>query len=129
MRNIVLAILALGLFVSLGAAANAADLYPYRSYGWRSHVWYGGDCCGRAKYGPGIRVAEQVPYCGDCDDLIGPNRYNAALSYVGYFPWTRGCALGGCYGYYHVAVGCYWKDVPLSDGRGGWVRSVEKICN
>ena len=127
MRSITLAILTLGLFASLGAPVDAADLYPYRS---RPHVWYGGDCCGRStQYGSGIRVAEQVPYCGDCDNLIGPNTYNAALSYVGYLPWTRGCALGGCYGYYGVYGGCYWKEIPLADGRGGWVRSVEKICN
>jgi hypothetical protein len=25
--------------------------------------------------------------------------------------------------------GCYWKEVPVADGRGGWVRGVEKICN
>ena len=64
MRNIILAVLTLGLFASLGGSA------PYRPYGWRSHVWYGADCC-RQPFGPGIRVAEQVPYCGDCDDLIG----------------------------------------------------------
>ena len=128
MRNIVLAVLTIGLIASLGGSANAADLYRY-PYGWRSHVWYGGDCCGRAKYGPGIRVAEQVPYCGDCDNLVGPNTYNVALSYVGYFPWTRGCALGGCSGQYNLAVGCYWQEVPLTNGRGGWVRGVEKICN
>ena len=47
MRKIVLGVLALGLFVSLAGAANAADLYR-GSYGWRSHhVWYGSDCCRR----------------------------------------------------------------------------------
>ena len=51
------------------------------------------------------------------------------LSYIGYLPWTRGCALGGCYGYYGDYGGCYWKEVPVADGRGGWVRGVEKICN
>jgi hypothetical protein len=129
MRIIILAILALGLFVSLGRQADAADLsrYSYRSH---SQVWHGGDCCGRdERLGPGIRVAEQVPYCGDCDRLVGPNTYHAALSYIGYLPWTRGCALGGCYGYYASYGGCYWKEVPIADGRGGWVRGVEKICN
>lgn len=129
MRIIVLAMLALGLFVSLGRQANAADLsrYSYRSH---SQVLYGADCCGRdERFGPGIRVAEQVPYCGDCDRLVGPNTYHAALSYIGYLPWTRGCALGGCYGYYASYGGCYWKEVPIADGRGGWVRGVEKICN
>lgn len=130
MRNIVLAILTLGFFASLGGAANAADLYPYRSYGWRSHVWYGSDCCRRGeRFGPGIRVVEQVPYCGYCDNLIGPNTYNVAISYIGYLPWTRGCALGGCYGYYGVYGGCYWKEVPVPNGRGGWVRGVEKFCS
>ncbi|MGB8577410.1 MAG: hypothetical protein WCD56_12680, partial [Pseudolabrys sp.] len=51
------------------------------------------------------------------------------LRYIGYLPWTRGCALGGCYGYYGVYGGCYWKEVPVADGRGGWARGVEKICN
>ena len=130
MRTIILAVLTLGLFASLGGSANAADLYPYRSYGWRSHVWYGADCC-RQPFGPGIRVAEQVPYCGDCDDLIGwrTSSSDIRLRYIGYLPWTRGCALGGCYGCYGVYGGCYWKEVPVADGSGGWVRGVEKICN
>jgi hypothetical protein len=72
-----------------------------------------------------------VPYCGDCDDLIGwrTSSNDIRLRYIGYLPWTRGCALGGCYGYYGVYGGCYWKEVPVADGRGGWVGGVEKICN
>jgi hypothetical protein len=128
MRNTVLAVLILGLFASLGSAANAADLYRY---GWRSHVWYGSDCCRRGEhYGPGIRVVEQVPYCGDCDNPIGPNIYkNNQLRYIGYLPWTRGCALGGCYGNFGDFGGCYFREISVADGRGGWVEGVEKICN
>ena len=85
MGKIILAVLALGFAASFGGAADAADIY--RS-GWRSHVWYGSDCCRRNEvYGPGIRVAEQVPYCGDCDNLIGPNYFNNnQLRYIGYLP-------------------------------------------
>ncbi|MFZ0101302.1 MAG: hypothetical protein WAL49_03340, partial [Pseudolabrys sp.] len=50
------------------------------------------------------------------------------LHYIGYLPWTRGCALGGCYGAYND-YGCYWREVPVADGRGGWVRSAERFCN
>ena len=129
MRKIVLGVLALGLFVSLAGAANAADLYRGSS-GWRlHHVWYGSDCCRRGQpFGPGIRVVEQVPYCGDCDNLIGPNFFrNSQIRYIGYLPWTRGCALGGCYGNFADYGGCYWRETRVPDGYGGWV--VEKICN
>ena len=79
--------------------------------------------------GPPLRVVEQVPYCGDCDNLIGrPSAPYVRLHYIGYLPWTRGCALGGCYGAYND-YGCYWREVPVADGRGGWVRSIERFCN
>ena len=65
MRTIVLAILTLGLIASLGSAANAADLSRDRSYGKRAHV------SRAAADWPRLRVVEQVPYCGDCDNLIG----------------------------------------------------------
>ncbi len=124
MRIIVLATVALGLIVSFGSQANAADLSRYPQHR-HSQVWHGGG----ERAGTRIRVAEQVPYCGDCDHLIGPNTYNVALSYIGYLPWTRGCALGGCSGYYASYGGCYWKEVPIADGRGGWTRGAEQICN
>src|SRR5262249_52188808 len=62
MRTIVLAVLTLGFFASLADAANAADLG--RSYE-RSRAWRA------AADWPRLRVVEQVPYCGDCDNLIG----------------------------------------------------------
>jgi hypothetical protein len=123
MRTVVLAILTLGLISSLGSAANAADLSRDRSYGKRAHV------SRAAADWPRLRVVEQVPYCGDCDNLIGrPSGPYVRLHYIGYLPWTRGCALGGCYGAYND-YGCYWREVPVADGRGGWVRSVERFCN
>ena len=65
---------------------------------------------------------------GDCDNLIGPNFfYNSQIRYIGYLPWTRGCALGGCYGNFAGYGGCYWRETRVPDGYGGWV--VEKICN
>jgi hypothetical protein len=130
MRNTVLAVLALGLFALLGGTVNAAELYR-SGYGGRSHVWYGGDCCRWGElYGPGIRVAEQVPYCGDCDNLIGPNYFNNnQLRYIGYLPWTRGCALGGCYGNFGDYGGCYFREISVAEGRGRWIDGVEMICN
>ena len=95
---IVLAVLALGLFVSLAGAANAADLYR-GAYGQRIASCLVWQRLPRQPFGPGMRVVEQVPYCGDCDNLIGPNFFNnSQIRYIGYLPWTRGCALGGCYG-------------------------------
>jgi hypothetical protein len=71
-----------------------------------------------------------VPMFGTALTVVGSRSGPAIrLRYIGYLPWTRGCALGGCYGYYGVYGGCYWKEVPVADGRGGWVRGVEKICN
>jgi len=113
MRTIVLAIVTLGLIASLGGAANAADLPRDRSYGKRAHV------SRAATDWPRLRVVEQVPYCGDCDNLIGrPSAPYVRLHYIGYLPWTRGCALGGCYGAYND-YGCYWREVPVADGNGG----------
>jgi hypothetical protein len=123
MRTIVLAALTLGLFASLTGAANAADLYPGRSYGERSRGWRA------AADWPRLRVVEQVPYCGDCDNLIGrPSGSIVRLRYIGYLPWTRGCALGGCYGAFNN-YGCYWREVPVADGNGGWARGVEQFCD
>jgi hypothetical protein len=69
-----------------------------------------------------------VAYCGDCHWLACVKQRHT-FRYIGYLPWARGCASGGCYGYDGVYGGCYWKEVPVTDGRGGWVRDVEKICN
>ena len=120
MRTIVLAVLTLGFFASLADAANAADLG--RSYE-RSRAWRA------AADWPRLRVVEQVPYCGDCDNLIGrPSGPTVRLRYIGYLPWTRGCALGGCYGAFN-SYGCYWREVPVADGNGGWARGVEQFCD
>ncbi|HEY6699543.1 MAG TPA: hypothetical protein VI137_01805 [Pseudolabrys sp.] len=73
-------------------------------------------------------MVEQVPYCGDCDNLIGPNFFhNPRIRYIGYLTWMRGCALGGCYGNFAGYGGCYWRETRVPDGYGGW--AVEKICN
>jgi len=122
MRNIVLAVLTLGLFASVAAAANAADLYPGRSYERARAARAAADW-------PRLRVVEQVPYCGDCDNLIGrPSGPTVRLRYIGYLPWTRGCALGGCYGAFND-YGCYWRDVRIAGGNGGWARGVEQFCD
>src|SRR6478736_4340208 len=88
MRTIVLAIVTLGLIASLGGAANAADLPRDRSYGKRAHV------SRAATDWPRLRVVEQVPYCGDCDNLVCRLLLEKKkIQYIGYTPWTRGCAL------------------------------------
>jgi hypothetical protein len=108
MRSIVLAVLGLSCF---GVAAYAADLGPYRN-------------------DQRIRIVEQVPYCGDCEAPIARSHSpNLRPVYVGYPVWQRGCALGGCYGYYDVAPSCYWRDVVLPASHGGRVRGVEEICD
>jgi hypothetical protein len=123
MRTFVLAILTLGLFASDGATANAADLSTGRSYGERSRSWR------LAADWPRLRVVEQVPYCGDCDNLIGrPSGPTVRLKYIGNLPWTRGCALGGCFGAFND-FGCYWREVQVPDGNGGWARGVAQFCD
>ena len=78
-------------------------------------------------FGPGIRVVEQVPYCGDCDNLIGPNFFrNSQIRYIGYLPWTRGCALGGCYGNFAGYGGCYWRETRVA-GRLRWLGRREDL--
>src|SRR5215467_7053076 len=123
MRTIVLAGLTLGLLASFAGAANAADLKLGRSHVERARGWRA------AADWPRLRVVEQVPYCGDCDNLIGrPSGPTVRLRYIGYLPWTRGCALGGCYGAFN-SYGCYWRVVPVADGNGGWARGLEQFCD
>jgi len=128
MHRIIYALLAFGLFGLFAGFAGAADLYPYHR---TLRVVQGG------AYGdhgapsvPRIRVAEQVPYCGDCDAPIGwSSSRTVRLRYVGNPVWERGCALGGCYGYYDVTPSCYWRATPVPDGRGGWVKGVVQVCD
>jgi len=127
MRRIVFGVLGVALFGAAAGLAHAADLYPQRSV----RISQGADYVERiVASDPRIRVVEQLPYCGDCDSPIGRSSSRTVrLRYVGNPVWERGCALGGCYGYYDVTPSCYWRDVPLPDGRGGWVRGVEKVCD
>jgi hypothetical protein len=128
MRRIVIGILGSVVLGSLGGITQAADLYPaHRSV----RVSQGADYMDRAvAAGPRLRVVEQLPYCGDCEAPIGRSYSGTVrLRYVGNPVWERGCALGGCYGYYDVTPSCYWRDVPLSDGHGGWIRGVENVCD
>ena len=128
MRRIVFGLLGSALLGSLPGFADAADLYPaHRSV----RVSQGEAYVDRTvPYDHRIRVVEQLPYCGDCEAPIGQSSSRTVrLRYVGNPVWERGCALGGCYGYYDVTPSCYWRDVPLSDGHGGWVRGVENVCD
>ena len=125
MRNMVLAILTFGLVASFGGAASAADLSPQHSYVRHAHVAKGAGWHRVADW-PRMRVVEQVPYCGDCDNLIG--RPGSQLHYIGYLPWTRGCALGGCAGPYND-YGCYLREGSVADGRGGWTRGYVQVCD
>jgi hypothetical protein len=128
MRRIVFGVLGFAAFGALAGFAQAADLYPaHRSV----RVSQGGDYVDRVvSSGPRLRVVEQVPYCGDCDAPIGrSSAHTVRLRYVGKPVWERGCALGGCYGYYDVTPSCYWRDVLLPDGNGGLVRGVKEFCD
>jgi hypothetical protein len=113
----------------LTGLAQAADLiYPtHRSV----RVSHGGAYVDRVvSSDPRIRVVEQVPYCGDCEAPIGwSSSRTVRLRYVGKPVWERGCALGGCYGYYDVTPSCYWRDAPVPDGRGGLVMGVKEVCD
>lgn len=128
MRRIDFAVLAVVLLSLQVGFARAADIYPaHRS----ARVSQGGVYLDRiVTSDPRIRVVEQLPYCGDCEAPIGRSSSRTVrLRYVGNPVWERGCAFGGCYGYYDVTPSCYWRDVPLSDGRGGWTRGVERFCD
>ena len=112
--------LVLGLLASASGTAQAADLS--RGVG-PSGIYAGG-------YDVRLRVVEQAPYCGDCEAPLGrAHSSTIRLVYVGYPAWERGCALGGCYGLYYVADSCYFRDAPLRDARGRWVRGIQEFCN
>lgn len=120
--RIVYAILVIGLFfASSGGSSGAADFNLQRG---PSHVQ------GGAAYDVRMRVVEQVPYCGDCDNLIGrPHSSTVRLRYVGYPIWERGCALGGCYGLFYAADSCYFKEASVRNARGRWVRGIKEFCD
>jgi hypothetical protein len=128
MRRVCFGILCFAVLGSLGISAQAADLYPVQrsvrvsqSYSYVDRV---------AVSEPRIRVVEQLPYCGDCEAPIGHSSSRTVrLRYVGNPVWARGCALGGCYGYYDVTPSCYWRDALVPDGRGGLVRGVKEFCD
>jgi hypothetical protein len=128
MRRIFCSGLVVALLGSLGGLAQAADLYhahrSVRALQGETYVDRIGVSDAR------IRVVEQLPYCGDCEAPIGwSSSRTVRLRYVGNPVWERGCALGGCYGYYDVSPSCYWRDAPVPDGRGGWVRGVKEFCD
>lgn len=128
MRRIVFGVLGFAIFGSLAGFVQAADLYSsHRSV----RVSQGGTYVDRVVASdPRIRVVEQLPYCGDCEAPIGrSSSHTVRLRYVGNPVWERGCALGGCYGYYEVTPSCYWRDALVPDGRGGWVRGVKEVCD
>lgn len=106
--RIVCAILALGFFVSLGASSNAADLSIGHE---RPSVHRSGG------YDVRMRVVEQAPYCGDCDNLLGhAHSPYVRLREVGYPFWEQGCALGGCAAYYRTIQRCwFWGLEALCD--------------
>ena len=98
--RIVCAILAFGFLVSLGGSSDAADLSV--EHGRLSVHRSGG-------YDVRMRVAEQVPYCGDCDNLLGhAHSPYVRLREVGYPFWEQGCALGGCAAYYRAIQRCWF---------------------
>jgi len=118
MRPITITALMIGVFALLANNANAADLYRHR----HSHVTHS-----KPIY-PRLRVVEQVPYCGNCDNIIGtPSSGAVRLRYIGWPVWERGCALGGCYGYYTVAPSCYLREAPFVDRNGD--RPLLTVCD
>ena len=128
MRHIVFGVLGVALLGAVAGSAQAADLYPaHRSV----RVSQGGTYVDRVVTAdPRIRVVEQLPYCGDCEAPIGRSSSGTVrLRYVGNPVWERGCALGGCYGYYDVTPSCYWRDASVPDGHGGWARGVAEFCD
>ncbi|HKS84981.1 MAG TPA: hypothetical protein VJR71_05855 [Pseudolabrys sp.] len=109
--RIVRVALAFGLFMALAGSASAADMPVERGHVVHRHHHYraGG-------YDVRMRVVEQVPYCGDCDNLLGhAHSPYVRLREVGRPFWEQGCALGGCNSYYRAIQRCW-----------GW--SLEAVC-
>jgi len=106
--RIVRAVLVLGFFAALAGSAAAADM-PVKGSRSAHHHRYGG-------YDVRMRVVEQVPYCGDCDNLLGRAQSPyVRLREVGRPFWEQGCALGGCNSYYRALQRCW-----------GW--GLEAVC-
>ena len=119
--RIIHATLVLGLLALMSGLAQAADLYRER-----------GASAARvaAPYDVRVRVVEQVPYCGDCESPIGHVHSSTVhLRYVGWPAWERGCVFGNCYGHYYSADSCYFKDAPVRNARGRWVRGIREFCD
>lgn len=106
--RIVRAVLVLVFFAALAGSAVAADM-PVKGSRSAHHHRYGG-------YDVRMRVVEQVPYCGDCDNLLGRAQSPyVRLREVGRPFWEQGCALGGCNSYYRALQRCW-----------GW--GLEAVC-
>ena len=120
--RIAYAVLALGFLAAMAGSSQAADLYRE---GGRVK-----GASGAASPEVRMRVVEQVPYCGDCDNLIGtPHSSTVRLSYFGYPIWERGCARGGCYGLYCAADSCYYRKGLVRNAQGRWVQGFRQYCD
>ncbi|HMF26376.1 MAG TPA: hypothetical protein VKG24_30250 [Pseudolabrys sp.] len=112
-------ILVLGLLASISGVSQAADLSLERGVAKRG-----------AAHDVRLRVVEQVPYCGDCEAPFGRAHFaRPRLRYVGFPIWERGCALGGCYGFYYVADSCYFRDTLVRNARGRLVPGTGEFCD
>jgi len=119
--RVVCAVLVLAFLAATGGSALAADM---SGDGMRSLRY------GAPRHETRLRIVEQVPYCGDCQNPIGAAHSGTPrLRYYGWPTWERGCAYGNCYGLYFSGDSCYFKEASLRTARGRWVTGLREFCD
>jgi hypothetical protein len=129
MRPIAFAFVCSCLLVSLTVVATPAQAGDYYD-GYRHRhgkVWYSSKCC----YKKIVRHERSVRYVrtyGD-DDYYDRPRSTYRKRYSHYDDYRPRHRYHDDYGYSSYARSCHWRQVPVADGRGGWVWGEKRVCD